>query len=608
MTSIPTDGRPTVVDHLLDRLSALGVRHVFGMAGDYNLKVLDRVLDHPDVRWIGTASELGAAYAADAYGRTRGFGALLTTLGVGELSAINGVAGAYAERVPLLHIAVGPTRATERAGDAVHHTMGDGDFDRFARAHRHVVCADAVLRPDNAAAEIDRVLTTCLRESRPGYLRVPRDVALAPLPPHISTTSLVGPTADTDADSVEAFRAAARARLAVPGSVAVLADFLVDRFGARDELAALLTASSFPSATLGTGRTVIDARTRGHLGLYAGAMSGEPVRSVIDDADLLIRAGVLLADANTGKFTHRFNPREGIDLQPREATVDGVAFPGVPLATALAVLTELVGARAGTAAPEGAPGPESAPGPGRPPEDPAGTQADRRPATGTPATGTPATGTPATGKRIVTALRRRCPFGPRLTQAQLWKAVGDALEPGHSVVADEGTPLFGAGGLPFPSGTRFVAQPLWGSIGYGLPALLGVQLADPSRRGLLVIGDGGAQPTVQELGTIGRHGLTPVVLLVNNHGYTVERVLNGARAVYNDVARWDWSRLPAALGVRDPLVLTVRSPAALRRALARAAATPDRFVLIEAMTGRLDVPPGMKRLSANRPDRTRWVP
>ncbi|MFI2241723.1 alpha-keto acid decarboxylase family protein [Streptomyces chrestomyceticus] len=584
MASSPSGTRSTVVDHLLDRLNAVGVRHLFGLPGDYNLAVLDRVLAHPDVRWIGMAGELGAAYAADAYGRTRGFGALLTTFGVGELSAINGVAGAYAERVPLLHIAVGPARDTERAGSLVHHTMADGDFDRFARAHRHVVCADAVLRPDNAVAEIDRVLTACLRESRPGYLRVPRDVALAPAPPG---RPFAAPELwSTDNAGLTAFRAAARERLAAAETVAVLADFLVDRFHARDELAGLLAAGAFPHAVLPSGKTVVDESAPRFLGCYGGAMSQAPVRAAIDDADLLIRAGVLLTDLTTGKFTHAFDPERGIDLGITTATVDGTAFPDVPLAAALAVLTDLVRGH-----PPAQP-PQVGPEPRKPP-------VLEQPATGPPTESVKAAAT--SGPPLWPTLRP-------LTQRRLWQAVAAAVRPGHTVVAEDGTSLFGIVDHRFPRGARFIGQLIWASIGYGLPALLGAQLADPSRRGLLLVGDGGAQLTVQELGTIGRHRLTPIIVLVNNDGYTIERATHGPRAAYNDIARWRWSRMPAALGVPRPLVLSARTPASLDRALSRAMATTDRLVLIQAYTGRDDVPQTFRRLEANRPDRAKWIP
>ncbi|RKT57311.1 alpha-keto acid decarboxylase family protein [Saccharothrix australiensis] len=583
MTTSPSEAAPAVIDHLLDRLSALGVRHLFGMPGDYNLKVLDHVLAHPRVQWVGTVNELGSAYAADGYARVNGFGALLTTFGVGELNAINGVAGAYAERVPLLHIAIGPTRATERAGSLVHHTLGDGDFERFARAHRQVVCADAVLRPDNALAEIDRVLTTCLRESLPGYLRVPRDVALGPAAPR-PALDVPDPKA-ADPEQLAAFRDAARDRLATARAVAVLADFLVDRCHARAELAALLAAGRFPHAVLIAGKTVVDESRPGFLGLYAGAMSDDRVRSTIDRADPLIRAGVLLTDMATGKFTHEFDPDKGIDLGPTTARVDGVAFPGVPLAAALDVLTELVRGRPPGEAPVTAPADRRAPAPARPAEF------------------------PTTLKDAVVALGRKvCGPGIPLTQSYLWQAVGESLRPHHTVYADNGTALMGIADRRFPGGARFVAQPLWASIGYCIPALLGAQLADPSRRGVLLIGDGSAQLTAPELGTVDRHPVKPIVVLVNNDGYTIERITHGLRAPYNEVARWRWAALPAALGVRNPLVLSARTRGQLDRALARATSATDRFVLIEVFVGKDDVPPPLKRMTANRPDRAKWVP
>jgi indolepyruvate decarboxylase len=149
-----------------------------------------------------------------------------------------------------------------------------------------------------------------------------------------------------------------------------------------------------------------------------------------------------------------------------------------------------------------------------------------------------------------------------------------------------------------PTGTRFLAQPVWGSIGYSLPALLGAQLADPSRRGLLLIGDGAAQLTIQELGTIGRHRLTPVIILVNNHGYTVERALHSPRAPYNDITPWRWTCLPAALGVPEPLVLTARTTAELDHSLTTATAVEDRMVFIEACTAPDDTPELLSRFAA----------
>ncbi|MDO0927298.1 thiamine pyrophosphate-binding protein [Streptomyces sp. TG1A-8] len=541
----------TVGEYLLHRLVSLGVHHLFGVPGDYNLAFLDTVLASPHISWVGTANELGAAYAADGYARTRSFGALLTTFGVGELSAVNGVAGSYAERVPLVHITVGPSQAAERAGAIVHHTAADGDYDRFARAHASVVCASAVLRPDNAAREIDRVLSTALHESRPVYLRLPSDVALAQV--QAPTGTLRRPP-EVNEKNLAAFRTAAEERISSARSAAVLADFLVDRFQARSALAGLLDAGSLPWAVLSSGKTVLPADTPGFTGVYSGELAAPAARAAIEGADLLIRAGVVLADTTTGGFTHRFEAEAGIDLAPHSASVDGKPFDGVPLAAGLGVLAELVERRFA--------GPKRAPLPAAAPPDPVD------------------------------------PAGP-LTQDHLWTAVASWTTPDTTVIAEQGTSFFGMCTETLASGARFIAQPLWGSIGYTLPALLGAQLADRTRRGLLLIGDGSAQMTIQELGTLARQHLNPVIVLVNNDGYTVERAIHGPRAAYNDIAEWNWQAVPAALGAADALVLSAITPAQLDTALHTAAHTTDRMVFIEVRTDMDDVPELLHRLAGN---------
>ncbi|WP_286867807.1 thiamine pyrophosphate-binding protein, partial [Pantoea sp. UBA5035] len=187
--------RFTVGDYLLARLQEIGVGHLFGVPGDYNLQFLDRVIAHRDIGWVGCANELNAAYAADGYARCRGAAALLTTFGVGELSAINGTAGSFAEYLPVIHIVGAPASGAQKRGDCVHHTLGDGDFRHFLRMAGEVSTATAQLSPGNATAEIDRVLATAMREQRPGYLMLAVDVAEAEVaPPAAPLDAAPGPS------------------------------------------------------------------------------------------------------------------------------------------------------------------------------------------------------------------------------------------------------------------------------------------------------------------------------------------------------------------------------------------------------------------------------
>jgi indolepyruvate decarboxylase len=241
----------TVGDYLISRLAEIGIRHLFGVPGDYNLGFLDRVASHADIVWVGNASELNAAYAADSYARMIGAGALLTTYGVGELSAMNGLAGSYAEYVPVIHIVGAPSTSAQRAGSLKHHTLGDGDYRHFARAYAEVTVAQAYLSPGDATAEIDRVLATSLRERRPGYLVMPSDVAASPAGKPTDPLTIAEPDA----------------------SARVLADFLADRFGVWQEVADLVAAGQVPHSTLSMGKSLFDESDPGFAGTYGGVAS-----------------------------------------------------------------------------------------------------------------------------------------------------------------------------------------------------------------------------------------------------------------------------------------------------------------------------------------------
>jgi len=169
--------RITIGNYLLKRLYEIGVRHLIGVPGDFNLSFLEQLLDFDGVEWIGACNELNASYAADGYARMKGIAALLVTYGVGDLSALNGIAGAYAEHVPVICISgIPPLHAIHRR-EILHHTTGTGDFGDVMTCLSQFTSAQARITPANAAVEIDRMLSTCLREKRPVYLQLPSDIS-----------------------------------------------------------------------------------------------------------------------------------------------------------------------------------------------------------------------------------------------------------------------------------------------------------------------------------------------------------------------------------------------------------------------------------------------
>ena len=538
----------TVGDYLADRLADAGVDRIFGVPGDYTLTLLDYLTARPGLAWTGCANELNAGYAADGYARMRGIAALCTTFGVGELSAINAVAGSFAEHVPVVHIVGSPASGTQAAHRIVHHSLGDGVFGQFAGMYQGITCAQAALTAGNAAAEIDRVLAEVKSRRLPGYLLIPADVASAPASP--AAAPLPAAEEPADPDAVEGFTAAARQLLATaagPADVAVLSGLLAHRFGAAADLAGLLAAGPLTYATTLWGKSLVDESDPYFAGVYAGSASAETTRAAVEDAAVLIAAGVQFTDLNSGFFTQKIDRRRTIEIGAGAASVGAALFSPVPLRVAVQALTPLV---AGLAArhPRPAAGPAAS---------------DGKPAS-------PAAGTP-------------------LSQEILWETVARSLRPGDVVLADQGTSFYGAATHRLPRDVTFIGQPLWASIGYTLPALLGACLATPQRRGILLIGDGAAQMTVQELSTIAHSGISAVVIVVDNDGYTVERAIHGPEQPYNDIARWDWTSAPALFGAgEDCAAMRATTAGELEAALAGSAAT--MLTLIQAVVPQMDVP------------------
>jgi TPP-dependent 2-oxoacid decarboxylase len=525
--------------------------------GDYTLGLLDHVIAHERVTWVGTTNELNAGYAADGYGRARGMGALLTTFGVGELSAINAITGSFAEHVPVIHIVGSPASGTQAAQRIVHHSLGDGVFTHFLQMHTPITCARAALSPANAAAEIDRVLTAARDARLPGYLLLPADVGES------RVTGTREPLRDvrrlTDPEALEAFTQAAARLLAEAGDtgqISVLGGLMAHRSGAAPQLRALLAAGQLTHATSLWGKSLVDESNDGYVGIYAGAASDPAVRAAVEDCGALIIAGVQFTDLNSGFFSQQIERRRTIELTPAIASVGAAQFAPISMIDALERLTAIV--------------------------------ADLTPAAPAPA---PATARPPTPPALA-------PADQPLSQAELWGAVARFLSSGDIVVADQGTSFYGMGNQRLPEGVLFLGQPLWASIGYSLPALLGACIAQPGRHGVLLVGDGAAQMTVQELSTLARERISATVIVVDNDGYTVERAIHGPQERYNDIARWDWSALMTALAPGNADVLTRRAGTVgeLADALTGARA-PHRLTLIEAVVPRMDVPPLLSQIA-----------
>ncbi|HGD9670228.1 TPA: alpha-keto acid decarboxylase family protein [Salmonella enterica subsp. enterica serovar Typhimurium] len=529
----------TVADYLLDRLAGCGIGHLFGVPGDYNLQFLDHVIDHPTLRWVGCANELNAAYAADGYARMSGAGALLTTFGVRELSAINGIAGSYAEYVPVLHIVGAPCSAAQQRGELMHHTLGDGDFRHFYRMSQAISAASAILDEQNACFEIDRVLGEMLAARRPGYIMLPADVAKkTAIPP---TQALALPVHEAQSGVETAFRYHARQCLMNSRRIALLADFLAGRFGLRPLLQRWMAETPIAHATLLMGKGLFDEQHPNFVGTYSAGASSKEVRQAIEDADRVICVGTRFVDTLTAGFTQQLPAERTLEIQPYASRI-GETWFNLPMAQAVSTLRELCLECA------------FAPPPTR-----------------------------SAGQPV------RIDKG-ELTQESFWQTLQQYLKPGDIILVDQGTAAFGAAALSLPDGAEVVLQPLWGSIGYSLPAAFGAQTACPDRRVILIIGDGAAQLTIQEMGSMLRDGQAPVILLLNNDGYTVERAIHGAAQRYNDIASWNWTQIPPALNAAQQAECWRVTQAIQLAEVLERLARPQRLSFIEVMLPKADLP------------------
>ncbi|HAT2277971.1 TPA: indolepyruvate decarboxylase [Raoultella ornithinolytica] len=531
----------TIGDYLLDRLVDCGIDRLFGVPGDYNLQFLDRVIAHEALGWVGCANELNVAYAADGYARIKGAGALLTTYGVGELSALNGVAGSYAEHIPVLHIVGAPGTGAQQRGELLHHTLGDGDFTHFARMSEQITCTQATLTAGNACHEIDRVLSEMLTHHRPGYLMLPADVAKAKATPPARRLAIEGPPADEN--QLAGFREHAGQMLRSSRQVSLLADFLAQRYGLQDTLRMWVAKTPIACATMLMGKGLFDEQQPGFVGTYSGIASAPQTREAIENADTIICVGTRFTDTITAGFTQHLPLERTIEIQPFAVRVGDHWFSRIPMDQALNELMILS----------------------------AGLSAEWR--------------LPDCSAPEVESVT-----GGSLTQGSFWSTVQEQLRPGDIILADQGTAAFGVAALKLPSDATLLVQPLWGSIGFTLPAAYGAQTAAPGRRVVLIVGDGAAQLTIQELGSMLRDKQNPLILLLNNEGYTVERAIHGPEQRYNDIALWDWNRLPGAFAPNVPSrCWRVTRTEELEEAMADSIGS-DKLTLVEVMLPKMDIP------------------
>ncbi len=517
-----------LTESLLHALAANGARQIFGIPGDFALPFF-RIIEESRILPLYTLShEPAVGFAADAAARIEGaLGVAAVTYGAGALNMINAVAAAYAEKVPLVVLSGGPGQGESRSGLLLHHQAKT--LDSQFRIFEEITC-DRV-RLDDAArapADIARVLGNCLKHSRPVYIELPRDMVAVPcagVPPL--------PPVEVDADALAACADEVLARLAAAARPVLMVDVEVRRYGLEAKVAELARRLALPVATCFMGRGLLADSDAALLGTYMGVAGLPEVTQRVEDSDGLFLLGVILSDTNFAVSEKKIDLRKTIVACDGAVRLGHHVYPQIPLAA----LVEALLARTG----EPARRLEFAP-----PHYPRGLVADD------------ASIAPNDIATAVNDLMAECGKLP--------------------IASDVGDCLFTAMDIEH---TALVAPGYYATMGYGVPAGLGLQAAT-GLRPLILVGDGAFQMTGWELGNCRRYGWDPIVLLFNNASWEMLRTFQ-PESKFNDLDDWGFAAMAAGLGGDGVRVRTRRE---LRAALAQAAATRGRFQLIEVMIPR----------------------
>jgi len=538
-----------LTESLLHALKAHGARQIFGIPGDFALPYF-RIIEQSKILPLYTLShEPGVGFAADATARINmSLGVAAVTYGAGALNMVNAVAAAFAEKVPLVVLSGGPGKGEAHSGLLLHHQAKtlDSQFQMF----REITCDQVKL--DDAArapADIARVLASCLRNSEPVYIEIPRDMVALPCGPVIRQAD-----AAPDQDALDACVEEILARLAQAESPVLMVGVEVRRFGLEKKVALLGRRLGLPIVTSFMGRGLLAEHDARLVGTYMGVAGLPEVTQLVEASDGLFLLGEILCDTNFAVSETKIDMRKTIQALNGRVSIGYHTYSQVPLTALVERMLERI---------------------------------DQ-------------------SEKSFSVQRQVFPRGmpaddAGITPSDIATAVNDLMaEHGKMPIAsDVGDCLFTAMEIEH---TALVAPGYYATMGYGVPAGLGLQAAT-GQRPLILVGDGAFQMTGWELGNCRRYGWDPIVLLFNNSSWEMLRTFQ-PESSFNDLDHWGFAEMAAGMGGDG---VRVGTRAELKRALDQAVKTRGRFQLIDVTIPRGVLSStlkrfvaGVKRLSAVR--------
>ncbi len=538
----------TVSRYIIDRLLEAGVRHIFGVPGDYVLDFIDEIIDSP-INYVGNCNKLNAGYAADGYARLNGSGAAVVTYGVGGLSILNAVAGAFAEQVPLILLSGAPPAHRRESNALVHHLVS-GYYLQFEIFKKITVDSAILLDPVKAPDEIDRVIKNCISKKLPVYLEIPADIAITPC---VSPKEqLISTPTFSDEDALAECASEVAMKFNNAEHPMVLAGVELLRFGLGREALHLIEAAEVPFATMLSSKSVLPELHPQFVGIYQGGWSRDAVRRQVEEADCLLCLGVRITDLDTGLFSINLDRKKTVFANIENVKVGNHYYQQVQLRDFINRLTPLLNQRSYISSH---------------PTEP---------------------------------YRPRKAFIPKpstpLTAVRLYECLDSFLDDNMILLSEPGDAFCAAPEFHIDEPENFIVQVYYSSIGYCTSAGLGASLARPEKRPVVLTGDGAFQMTAQEVSTMIKMRCPAIIIIINNDGYLIERMLH-EDGPYNDLQMWQYSRLievfddgSFAMGIK------ATTEEELSHAMETASRERQRLVLIEAYLPGRDCSEGLRRL------------
>ncbi|TWU29971.1 alpha-keto acid decarboxylase family protein [Bythopirellula polymerisocia] len=497
-TNLTSSENPSIGEYLIRRLQDYGVADVFGIPGDYILSFYTMLEEGP-LNTIGCTREDCAGFAADAYARVHGMGALCVTYCVGGLSVCNSIAGAYAEKSPVVMITGSPGMRERIHNPLLHHMVRNfrTQYDVFEKL---CVAGTELNDPLTAFREIDRVLAACDRFKRPVYIEIPRD--MVHVRPEAQLSLEVKPPQSDSRALAEAVEEAAR-RIETARQPVFLLGVEIHRFGLQAEVLQLAEASGIPMTATMLGKGVVAETHPLYMGLYEGALGREEVTKYVESSDCVVMLGTFMTDINLGIYTAELSISDCIYATSEQLRIRHHHYHDVRLQDFLHELAER------------------------------GLQVKQ-----------PLPPAPTDWNKDPFVLSAEAP----VTITRLIDRLDEQLDDKTIVVADIGDALFASTELTTHGHTEFLSPAYYTSMGFAVPASLGAQVARPEARVIAIVGDGAFQMTGMEFSSLVSRHMPVIVIVLNNGGYGTERLLHPGQYEFNNIPSWQYDQLPALLG------------------------------------------------------------